>query len=134
MKSRILKTNLFVFALMLLFASCTKDAEEVVVSPLDGEWNLTAYSAGLMGGESFAKDDITWTFNSNNNTVDVLINTTLSANSYVSIKTTSTHSYSVNGSKITIGTYEYDFYFQGRDLILSDHPELDGPMIKFERD
>lgn len=128
-----ISVSLVLLMLLLMGTACKKDAEQTINSGIYGEWNLTRHSAGLAGIESFAKDDITWTFNSNG-TVDVLINTALGANSYVPIKTSSSHTYLVNGTEITINGRTYDFYFEGRDLILSDHPEVDGTLTKFERD
>jgi len=121
--------KLFLLLLLTcLFHSCSKD-EVSTSSAIHGEWNLTYYSAGLAGYENYNKEDVTWTFNSNN-TVDVLINITLPPNTYIPIQTNSTVAYAINGSQVIVGNMTYDFYYENGKLILSDHPEVDGPKIE----
>jgi hypothetical protein len=135
------KIALFSLLFLIAFSSCTKEViieeEDVcttsVCRGLGGEWNLMQYSGGLAGLETYNKDEVTWTFNSNG-TVDVLINITL-GNSIMPIQTTQTNTYVVNGTIVQLGTgQEYDIAFDNGQLILSRNPELDGPRIAFERD
>ena len=127
-----MKQLLLLLMLVGIFNSCTKD-EVSTNAAIDGEWNLMIYSAGIGGYETYNKDDVTWTFNSNN-TVDVLINITILPNTYMPIQTSTTVAYAINGSQVIVGNMTYDFYYENGKLILSDHPELDGPLIEFERD
>jgi hypothetical protein len=132
------KLGLLSLLFLIAFSSCTKETQEEeecansACRVLVGEWNLMSHSAGLAGSENYDKDDVTWTFNGDG-TVDVLINVTLT-NSYMPIKTSQTVNYVMNGTEITVDNGRYDFTVDGSKLTLSDHPELDGPVIFFERD
>lgn len=116
-----------------MFNSCEKEEVSATTSAINGEWNLTMYSAGLAGSEMYNKDDVTWTFKANN-TVDVLVNIVLSPNTYMPIQSNTTVNYSINGTEVTVNGEVYDFYYENSKLIISDKPELDGPRIQFERD
>lgn len=120
--------------LFLMALSCVKE-EEASSNPIHGEWNLMHYSGGLMGQESYNKDDVTWTFNSNG-TVDILINTTLN-NSMMPITTSQTVNYALTGTKVEVLVNNFpphDITYDNGKLILSNQPELDGTRIEFERD
>lgn len=128
----------------LMTLSCTKEdvlldeieeKDQYASNPILGEWNLMHYSGGLMGQESYNKDDVTWTFNSNG-TVDVLINTTLN-NSMMPITTSQTANYVITGTKVEVlvnNFFPHDITYDNGKLILSNNPALDGPRIEFERD
>lgn len=137
--NQIYRVTLLSILFLIAFSSCTKENQEEMDNcttstcrALLGEWNLMNYSAGLAGAEGYNKDDVTWTFHSNG-TVDILINVVLN-NSNMPIQTNQTVNYVINGAEIEVDNRRYDLIINGTELTLSDHPEVDGPVIFFERD
>lgn len=139
--NQIYRVTLLSILFLITFSSCTKESPEEMDNcttstcrALLGEWNLMNYSAGLAGAEGYNKDDVTWTFHSNG-TVDILINVVLN-NSNMPIQTSQTVNYVINGAEteIEVDNRRYDLIINGAELTLSDHPEVDGPVIFLERD
>lgn len=120
---------IFLFVSTLLF-SCNSDDDQVDPNPnLNGIWNLTFVSCecapiDLEIGEH------TWDIDLANNTVVVQNNVTEEMHT---IPDSGTYSISVNDTTFTILDTEYVYYFSEGDLILEDHPEVDGPRITFKR-
>ncbi|MGD1844984.1 MAG: hypothetical protein ACFB10_06275 [Salibacteraceae bacterium] len=77
------------------------------------------------------RGDQVWTFDVETNQLHVRNNSPQPENS---ILASGTYPIAVGSQSVTIETVEYDYYFTNGRLFLSDHPEVDGPLIEFEKD
>jgi hypothetical protein len=125
-----MKRLFFIPFLFVCFFAC--DSDDSQSNDLSGSWNLMSFQCCLFEPESFNQGDIIWSFNSNN-TLDVTINTELIENSQLPIQENSSVSYSLTSNTVTLESIEYDYFFEDGLLYLTDDPEVDGPIIIFER-
>ncbi len=66
---------LTLFLSCLISTSCNSDDDSTQQANIDGIWHLINLSGGFTGiNEEFERDQISWTFNSENNTVSVVKN------------------------------------------------------------
>ena len=126
-----MKNLLFILFCFILYSSCDKTEENT--ASLSGKWNLVYAQYGIAGYDNFAKNDIVWTFQ-NMNTVDVSINITLDAHAHLPIEQNGIFNTPSTDNKITLEGREYDYYFEDNKLIISNNPQVDGPLYRFERD
>lgn len=97
--------------------------------PLDGSWNMESYVAFLPEQPQISEGDIVWTFNSVTNELKVLNNIEAQ---YSFIQGSGTYDFSIsNDLKVSFDGRTYDYRFESSKLIISDKPELDGPMMTF---
>ena len=122
---------MFILSCVILYSSCDKTEENS--ASLSGKWNLVYAQYGIAGYDNFAKNDIVWTFQ-NMNTVDVSINITLDAHAHLPIEQNGIFNTPSTDNKITLEGTEYDYYFEDNKLIISNNPQADGPLYRFERD
>ena len=126
-----MKNIQLLFLCVIFYNSC--DNKEIATPLLTGKWHLIYAQYGLAGYENFSRGDISWTFQSNNS-VDVSINISLSTQTNLPVEQNGTFNTSSNDSLITINNNVYDYYYDNNNLILSDKPELEGPLFRFEMD
>ena len=91
-----------------------------------------SFQCCLFESEVFDPGDIIWTFNSDN-TLDVSINTTLIENSQLPIQESTSVPYSTTSDTVLLESIEYDYFFEEGQLYLTDDPEVDGPIIIFNK-
>ena len=122
------KNILLLFVISLFIFSCEDDV--VTTTDLDSEWILTSFSCYCPPEvRNIEVGDHIWTIDSEeksvsveNNSNDPSQNTLLSTGSYP---------ISIIDTTITIANQSYDFYLKEGQLILSNKPELDGPILTF---
>jgi hypothetical protein len=117
--------------LMTFFVCCSDDKNQIPADLITGVWSLTHYSPGFAQQEYYQSGDILWEFNSRNKLI-VKINVDLSE-SKMPIVTDGQYSFALNNEEIELKDVEYDYTIVDNILTISDHPEVDGPQIKFIR-
>ena len=125
-----MKRLLFIPVLIFCLLGCESDDSQS--NSLSGSWNLLFFQCCLLESEEFDEGDIIWTFNPDN-TLDVRINTTLTANSQLPIQESSSVSYSSTSNTVSFLAIEYDYFFKEGQLYLTDDPEVDGQIVIFEK-
>lgn len=116
------------------FSSCSNDDDNigcgVIPEPLalKGIWNLINVSCECEPVD-FQIGEHVWNFNNDDGEIIVVNN----PNEDLQILETGTYDFIATGSKITIQSVTYDFYFENEKLFLADHPEIDGPLLEFVR-
>lgn len=127
--------------LILVFAlfSCEKNqvVEPVksIITPdaLTGEWYLKDYSYGFSNPpENYQANQVVWKF-SNNNTLNVTINTTLLPTSNIPITTTSQVNYTLLNGVLSFSNKSYPTGFYQGNLIFDKGSATDGERITFVR-
>ncbi len=94
---------------------------------MQGKWYMDSYTAFLPELPDIKKDEIIWTFQSGQK---LLVENSIE-DKYPFILKSGTYEYQINNAKITIDNQTYDYRFENGKLILSDKPELDGPIFSF---
>ncbi|MFK7953501.1 MAG: hypothetical protein AB8B73_11690 [Ekhidna sp.] len=115
-----------------LFASFISGCTDETISPsnLDGEWVLTSYVCFcLPESREINIGDHIWSFDAENR--NLIVENTSDKESNGVLLSSGTYPISVSDSSITISESSYDFSFEDDYLILSDQPELDGPILTF---
>ncbi|MFK7798995.1 MAG: hypothetical protein AB8E82_16195 [Aureispira sp.] len=123
---------LCLLASALLLGACQKDgivAKNTSLT-LTGDWYMTDYQAFTLQPIPISYGDIRWSFDSTAQTITIQNNTNV-------LNPSGTYSYTQTATELTVvfPTYSqtFDYSFASGTLILSDHPELDGPVITFNR-
>lgn len=114
---------IFIFTISL---ACSND--DAANDPMNGIWNLVTVSCECEI-PIFEKGTHVWDFDLSTNQLTV-VNT---IEEDLQILDTGMYSFSRSGSTITIQNVTYDYYFQDAKLYLGDAPEIDGPLLQFER-
>jgi len=119
------------FLMFALINTCSK-TDTVRVNPLEGTWNLVSYQ-GFRVFEEFEAGEVTLTFDASEQVLVVENNYT---ERRLHMPTEGKYTYEQKSSKISIqdetfmnGTTTLDFSIVGKNLTLSDKPELDGPLM-----
>ena len=98
-------------------------------SEIFATWSLINYQCCLSPSENYNQSEILWTF-SNNGELSIAINTKLDENSQIPFQNSTTVAYTKTETEITIDQLTYDYRIEeSGDLILSDSPASDGPII-----
>lgn len=131
-----MKTKYFlVVALVLcIFLSCSSNDDTIPTATT--EWNLISVTGGLAGvDDTFDSGLITWTFNSNTNTVIVVNNNT--DDTLIDFFDSGTYTYvtTVVGSDIhvTIDGIEFGVITQTASQMTLDQQALDGYLVTFTK-
>lgn len=120
-------------SLMLLFNSCVNDKkDDFPTNPFIGIWELKSIVGGFSPTESFQKNEILWTFNTDES-LEIKINKKLSNVSKLPIKVDTILSYSYDTINISIGTIEFVYKLEGKLLKLDDNLASDGIMLELEK-
>jgi hypothetical protein len=114
--------------IILLFNSCTSDKVENVPKQLSGEWEMIHYSSLLVA--SIDADEIIWTFNLSEN--QLIISNSIETK-YPFILPSGNYTIEVLKDKIIIESAEYDYSIEDNQLTISNKPEVDGPLMIFNR-
>ncbi|GAA3617047.1 hypothetical protein Q4Q39_00560 [Flavivirga amylovorans] len=122
-----MKKIILIFALIGFMSSCSND-DEPNKNTLNGTWHLIDVTCECSPVD-FQKGEHVWNFNLSNNKITVVNN----PDENLQILDTGSYLFSLKEGKITILSVEYDYYFKDGNLFLSDHPEVDGPLIEFTR-
>ncbi|MDO5978174.1 hypothetical protein [Flavivirga spongiicola] len=120
-----MKKIALLFALIGFISSCSSDNN---TDSLNGIWHLIDVTCECAPVD-FQKGEHIWNFNLSSNQVSVVNN----PDEPLQILDTGSHNFSLKKGKITILSVEYDYYFKNGNLFLSDHPEVDGPLMEFTR-
>jgi len=120
-------TLLFLCALVI---SCNSDDDTANPNQdLNGIWNLTFVSCECTPVD-LEIGQHTWDIDLDTNTVVVQNNVTEEMHT---IPDSGTYTISVTDTSFTIFEINFVYYFSEGNLILEDHPEIDGPRITFKR-
>lgn len=123
---------LVLLASTLLLGACQKDTgtPRNTSMTLTGDWYMTKYVAFAPTLPSLTRGDILWRFNANAPTITIQNNTS-------SLQPSGTYTYTNTATEITINfttyTQTFDYSFSNGEMILSDNPQLDGPVMTFVR-
>ena len=123
---------LILLASTLLLGACQKDTgtPRNTSMTLTGDWYMVKYVAFAPQLPNLTRGDILWTFDANASTVTI-INTTSSS------PASGTYTYTHTATELTINFTNYsqtfDYSFSNGEMILSDDPQLDGPVMTFVR-
>ncbi len=123
-----MKKILPILFLAVLCCACPKPNSSD--NPLEGKWEMKNYSAFMPERPVINSGEIIWTFNTSINKLDVANQI---EDKYTFIQKSGTYDYTTNNDKITFDGQTFDYRFKNGELIISDKPELDGPMITFKR-
>ncbi len=120
---------LFLFIATGILLSCNKinDRNEIP-NKLNGKWQMTAYGAFLPSLPELNENDVIWEFNIATNMLTIINNI---ESKYPFIQPTGKYLINISDETIEIQGREYDFILENDVLTLSNHPELDGPIMKF---
>ena len=117
------------FLLLIALSSCPKPNGSA--DQFDGKWQMKSYTVFAPERPVINEGDIIWTFKSS--AQSLYIENKIESQ-YPYIKKSGEYNYSTTGtSKINIDGQTFDYKFEGDQLTLSDKPELDGPLIIFEK-
>lgn len=108
--------------------SCQKPKIE---KQLSGRWTMTELSCGFCEAPTLQKGEVIWNFDITNLKLKVE-NNSGEPTTYLS---SGTYDFSLNekASKITIDSWILDYRFELNELIISDRPEVDGPVFRLSR-
>jgi hypothetical protein len=121
--------NLMLLMSVFSFSCSDNDDTEQPNSGISGTWSLISHQCCLSPSENFELSEILWIF-SNNGEFTTDINIELDDNSQIPFQNSSTLSYTKTETTIIIDQLEYDYRIaETGELILSDSPESDGPVI-----
>ncbi|TGV04144.1 hypothetical protein [Flavivirga rizhaonensis] len=123
-----MKKMILLFAFIGLISSCSNDDDNTNKDTLNGTWNLIDVTCECKPVD-FQKGEHVWNFDLSNNKINVVNN----PDENLQILDTGSYVFSLKEGKITILSVEYDYYFKNGKLFLSDHPEVDGPLMEFIR-
>ncbi len=118
------------FCIALTFLTCKKSKEDFATEGLNGKWQMVLYGGFLPELPSIKKDDITWTFDLSKYTVKVV--NKISAK-YPYILKSGTYRITWTDKTIYLDHVNYDFKLKDNVLTLSYKPELDGPILQFNK-
>lgn len=96
---------------------------------INGKWNLIDVTCECEPVD-FRVGDHIWQFDINNNALEV--DNKIDQN--LQILETGSYDVAISEAVITILSVEYSYHFEDGSLFLGDHPEADGPLLKFVRD
>lgn len=123
-----MKKMVYLFIASILTISCADDA--ISPSDINGEWVLTSFVCYcLPENRDITPGEHTWVFDSEEQ--KVIVENNSSNSNQNTLLTTGSYPISIADSSVTIADQSYDFYFKDDQLILSDQPELDGPILTF---
>lgn len=126
-----MKKLIFLLIIQLTLVSCSEsDDNNEVTNELNGTWNLVHVSCECKPVDLQPGEHI-WTFDLNNNELNVLNNVTESQHT---ILETGIYNITFTSTTVTIQEIEYDYYFENGKLYLADEPESDGPLIEFVKE
>jgi hypothetical protein len=115
---------------MLFLGSCQKETIKNTSMTLTGDWYMTDYQAFSPQPIVVNRGDILWSF-------DTIAQTITIQNSTNRFNPSGTYAYNKTATELTVVFPDYsqtfDYSFVNNTLVLSDSPELDGPIITFER-
>ncbi|AUP80201.1 hypothetical protein [Flavivirga eckloniae] len=122
-----MKKIILLLALAGIIYSCSDD-DKPIQNELNGTWHLIDVTCECKPVD-FQIGEHVWSFNLENNKITVVNN----PSENLEILSSGNYDFSLSEGKITILSVEYDYYFKDGYLFLSDHPEVDGPLMKFTR-
>lgn len=115
---------------ILFLGACEKGEIQNTSRSLTGDWYMTDYQAFSPQPTVVNYGDIRWSFDSTAQTVSIQNNTNR-------LQPSGIYSYTQTATELTVVfpsyTQSFDYSFANGRLILSDSPELDGPVITFAR-
>lgn len=118
-------------SLILLIISCNNSNDDHTENPLNGKWFMDRYIIFSPTIPDLSEAYILWDFNTTTNILTIVNYYTGDGFTYETGYynfTYTNHQISIdNGTNIII----YDYEFDGNKLVISNHPELDGPAITF---
>lgn len=118
---------LAVFFISLL-SGCSKDENKL---ELQGSWYLKSFQCCLAPEETYEDGEITWTFGEEG-VLTVEIPGEVDEYSSLPLKFSDTYLYTTTSKTIKIKSLVFDYYFEGKTLVLADSPETDGSIIRFK--
>jgi hypothetical protein len=111
--------------------ACSKNNDRVVADEnLNGSWTMTVYVAFMPALPELNPGDVVWRFDVANEKLHIQNQV---AAAYPFLHPTGSYEISLTAETVTIDAIVYDYFFQDGRLIIQDHPELDGPVMVFER-
>lgn len=123
---------LILLASTLLLGACKKEdpTSKNTSMTLTGDWYLTDYMAFMPQLLELNYGDIIWSFDAVNQTIRV-------QNITSNLQPTGVYSYTSTATELTIAftgySQTFNYSFVNGEMILSDHPEADGPVMTFNR-
>jgi hypothetical protein len=114
-----------------MLVSCTTDDQ--TNSLLQGKWFMASFLTFGPSNPDLSEEYILWNINTENNTLNVVNYYT----EHLFVFPTGEYPFTYTNSELLIdnGTsiISFDYEFNNGELILSNHPELDGPIIRFSQ-
>jgi len=119
-----MKNVIIVILLTFLIVSCHKSNE----SKLEGKWLLIDVSCECIPAQLNQTAHV-WDFDVDKKKLTVTNN----VEDTLQILNSGIYPIKIDNNNITIKTVTYEYYFKNGFMFLSDHPELDGPLLKFKK-
>jgi len=138
-----MKNYIFVlFAALLFFTACDREDAGVQPLALEGTWKLRAVTCLCEPVQLQSKEHI-WGFDQE--TAMITIQSKVDGDTLAYVPDSGTYSFVQNEAAKTVTIEDlvfnggeptaitFDYSFEDGDLILSDDPEVDGPLMRFVR-
>lgn len=126
-----MKLNIYLFiAFLISMSSCSKNNANDPNKRLEGKWNLIYVSCECQPVDLEVGQHI-WYFDLAARTLTVENNVTEELHT---IPDSGIYDLTVTENTLTLLSVTYDYYFDDDELIVEDHPEVDGPRIQLVRD
>ena len=131
-----LRTSLSVLCIWAFMFSCTEDHDNDQNNDIDqgaelnGNWGMVSYVAYLETLPIINENDISWDFDIEGMVLN--INNKI-AEDYPYILPSGEYPIIFTANTVKIDDTTYDYEVKNEKLIISDMPELDGPLMTFER-
>lgn len=120
---------LIFLSILCISSSCTEDEPILNAEMIEGSWNLISVSCECQPVDLESGEHI-WNFDV---VIDKLIVTNNVSAELHTILATGNYDIAVTETHVALQGVDYDYYFEDGNLFLSNHPESDGPLIKFVR-
>ncbi len=127
-----MKTKVLLSIMLIILMSCNKDnTNEQNTDNLIGTWNLVSFEPGFAQTENYNNGDVNWNFTSNN-TVEVVINTSVS--NILPLNTPGIYSYNlISNDSVIIDNHSYKYELSNQSLRILNNPSADGCILIFEK-
>jgi len=126
-----MKKSLYIL-LLLFILSCNNDEDNNTINPLNGKWFINNTSCFCGDTGNYTEEYILWDIDTTNNTINII---NYFSNELIYLPSTGLYNFTETNNTITIQSGNnnlfLNFEFDNDELILSNQPELDGPLINF---
>lgn len=111
-----------------IIISCSNDDSPQINPELNKTWEMKSYIAHIIELPEINSGDILWTIDVPNKKLTIINNI---EEQYLYIRHSGIYDIEINHNTIKISGITYDYSIENGELIVSNNPELDGPIMTF---